>query len=139
MDDEIGTVDDGVVEAARAIRPYLDDLIGPRAAASLDRQLADQLASPAASAEQVRRLRKLLDAHADTRWFLTEALIDRPHFRPPYQQPHYLRRTGGPLGDPAPVDAPRYACPQGDYVWYRPDVGSAIPRCPTHHITLARS
>jgi hypothetical protein len=85
---------EGVVEAARAIRPYLEELVDPQAAAGLDRQLADTLLGPAdTAAERIRRLRDLVDTHPATRRFLTEVLTDPPHFRPPYQQPHY-----GPIG-----------------------------------------
>ncbi|OHV29151.1 MULTISPECIES: hypothetical protein [Pseudofrankia] len=134
--------DDGVAEAARAIRPYLDELIGPRAAAGLDRQLADTLLGPADPAERTRRLRDLLDTNPTTSRFLMEVLTDPPHFRPPYQQPHYHHRTAGsgsPLGDPSPATADRYTCPHGDYVWYRPDVGTPVPTCKTHQTQLTRS
>jgi hypothetical protein len=133
---------DGVIEAARAIRPYLDDLVGPHAAAALDRRLADTLLDPADPAERARRLRDLLTTQPATRRFLTEVLTDPPLFRPPYQQPRYQSRnpaSGSPLGDPSPTAADRYTCPQGDYVWYRPDVATPIPGCPTHQVRLARS
>jgi hypothetical protein len=82
------------------------------------------------------------DGQEDTAWFLAEVLRDAPAFRPPYHQPRYARRqTGGwaaPAGDPAPVGAVRYACPHGDYVWYRPDVATPVPDCPTHRVALTR-
>ena len=142
---------DGVVEAARAIRPYLDELVGPRAAAGLDRRLAETLLDPAdtpeRTAERARGLRGLLGAHPATRRFLTEVLTDPPWFRPPYQQPRYhrapdgRRTTGsaGLLGDPHPTGATRYTCPRGDYVWYRPDIGTPVPDCPTDQVPLVRS
>jgi hypothetical protein len=140
-DDTDPTADDGVIETARAIRPYLDELVGPRAAAGLDRQLADALLAPVSPADRVRRLRDLIDAHLATRDFLTEILTDPPLFRPPDQQPGYERRTPNnrPLGDPAPVSADRYTCRHGDYVWYRPDVGTPVRDCPTHQVRLVRS
>jgi hypothetical protein len=50
-----------------------------------------------------------------------------------------VRDIVSPVGDPGPVWADRYACPTGDYVWYRPDVGTLVPDCPTHHIPLTRN
>ncbi|MBL7500866.1 hypothetical protein I6A84_04030 [Frankia sp. CNm7] len=131
----------GVVEAARAIRPYLADLIGPRAAADLDRQLADALDDQRDMPGQVRQLRDLLDTRDTTRWFLTEVLADSPDFRPPYEQTRYQRTPRGadPIGNPGAIRADRYACPHGDYVWYRPDVATPVPACPTHHVALDRS
>jgi hypothetical protein len=131
--------DDAVIEAARAIRPYLDRLVDTPAAADLDRHLADTLNDRPDQTATAGRLRILLEGKEDTAWFLAEVLADAPHYRPPYQQPRYLQRQRGipaPAGDPGPVDAPRYTCPHGDYVWYRPDVGTPIPACPTHHIRL---
>ncbi|TCJ36591.1 hypothetical protein [Parafrankia sp. BMG5.11] len=139
----MSTGDDGVLEAARAIRPYLQRLVAPATAASLDHEIAHQLADTPELPAAARRLRDLLDSHEDTAWFLAEVLEDAPDYRPPYQQPHYLhRQTGGtasPAGDPGPIAAVRYACPRGDYVWYRPDVGTPIPVCRTHHVALIRT
>ncbi len=134
-------LDDGVREAARAIRPYLDDLLGPQAAA-LDRRLAEALTGRADPAEHARLLRTLLDEHPRTRRFLADVLADPPHYRPPYEQPRYHQRPdsgAAPAGDPSPVIADRYTCPDGDYVWYRPDVGTPVRDCPTHRIPLVRA
>ena len=132
--------DDAVIEAARAIRPYLGRLAGsPAAAAELDRHLAAALNDRSGRLVTARRLRILLEDQEDTAWFLAEVLGDAPHYRPPYHQPRYRRReTGipGPAGDPGPVDAARYTCPHGDYAWYRPEAGTPVPACPTHHIRL---
>lgn len=126
--------DDGVLEAARAIRPYLSDFLDPALAGTLDRRIANQLADPAAS---VTELRSLLEEQEDTAWFLRRVLSDKWH-RPPYQQPPGVRDPVSPGGDPALIEADRYSCPRGDYVRYRPEVGSAVPDCPTHGISLIR-
>ena len=131
--------DDAVIEAARAIRPYLGRLAdSPTAAAELDRHLADALNDQSDRPATARRLRILLEDQEDTAWFLAEVLADAPHYRPPYDQPRYRRHTGipAPAGDPGPIDAARYTCPHGDYVWYRPEVGTPIPACATHQIPL---
>ncbi len=142
----MGAEGTGVIEAARAIRPYLPCLLGPSAAAGLDRRLTEELIGlsdgPVTTAATVGRLRALLEAQEDTAWFLAEVLRDTPEHRPPYHQPRYTRRhtgdTASPAGDPGPVGAARYACPHGDYVWYRPDVATPVPACPTHQAQLAR-
>jgi hypothetical protein len=132
--------DDGVLEAAQAIRPYLKSLIDdPAMAAILDRQIADQLVGPSDTTATAGRLRALLEVQEDTAWFLGRVLADKPHYRPPYYQPAYQRGSVSPAGDPGLVEADRYACPRGDYVWYRPEVGTPIPDCPTHQISLTRS
>ena len=58
--------DEGVLEAARVIRPYLDRLVeSADAAAELDRQLADELAQVSDPSASARRLRILLEQHED--------------------------------------------------------------------------
>lgn len=87
-----GTDDDAAIEAARAIRPYLDRLVDQPAADELDRHLADALNGRSDRPASARRLRTLLAAQQDTAWFLAEVLVDAPHYRPPYHQPRYRRR-----------------------------------------------
>jgi hypothetical protein len=133
--------DTGVLEAARAIRPYLRELVGP-AADELDRGIADLL--NAGPGEQVSvDVRSLLESDETTGDFLAEVLADAPHYRPPKLQPGYVRRGGGYqalAGDVEPVlHTGKYACPHGDYVWYRPAVGTPIPPCPTHGPILIRT
>ena len=67
--------DGGVLEAARAIRPYLDRLVeSADAAAELDRQLAGELGQVSDPPASARRLRILLEQHEDTAWFLNKVL-----------------------------------------------------------------
>jgi hypothetical protein len=66
---------------------------------------------------------------------------DAPHYRPPYEQPRFVRRGGaGLIGDASPVTAERYICPHptGDDIGYRPDIATPIPACPTHHRLLTQ-
>lgn len=140
-DSEPGTTDssdEGVLEAARAIRPYLRDLVGPAEAGTFDRRIADLLTGPADVAATVAALRALLAGHEDTAWFLGRVLADRPLYRPPYQQSVPQRDISRPAGDPGAIGADRYVCPAGDYVWYRPDVGTRVPNCPDHGAALVR-
>ncbi|WP_261568718.1 hypothetical protein [Frankia gtarii] len=135
--------EDGVVEAARAIRPYLEALIGPAAAGDVDAAIVEAFAADADASAIASRLRLVLDADDDTAWFLAQVLHDAPDYRPPYEQLFISRGIGSaaPAGDPAPVAADRYICPAGDFVWYRPDLGTSIPPCPTagHLQPLTRS
>jgi len=132
-----GTVnpdDEGVLEAARAIRPYLTGLVeSPDAAAELDRQLADELGQVSDPSASAQRVRILLERHADTAWFLDKVLADAPDYRPPSHQPgSRTRGIAPPAGHAMPIAAARYNCPVcGNYVWYRPDVGTPVPRCRT--------
>ncbi|MFD5617037.1 hypothetical protein [Streptomyces yangpuensis] len=42
-------------------------------------------------------------------------------------------------GDGEIVDAERFHCPGGDFIWYRFEVGEEIPECPGHGGRLTRS
>ena len=57
----MGSDDDGVRAAARAIRPYLDEPSRPAMPVYLDRQIADQLNSTASRPETAVALRALLE------------------------------------------------------------------------------
>jgi hypothetical protein len=137
-------MDKGVFEAARVIRPYLKDLVGP-AAEQLDNRIADLLGAADRGQDVTAELHLLLDGDEATSSFLGAVLADAPHYRPPTMQEDQLRRDGvynyNPLaGDVGPVlHAGKYSCPQGDYVWYRAAVGAAIPPCPTHGPGLIRT
>jgi hypothetical protein len=133
-------MDDGVLESARAIRPYLEDLVGP-GAHELDERIAGLLAAAARGEDVSTDLWTLLESDEATSAFLEAVLADAPVYRPPAVQPDFRRRsdrTYQPLaGDVAPVmHAGKFACPRGDYVWYRPAVGVPVPSCPTHGLRL---
>jgi hypothetical protein len=137
--------EEGALEAARAIRPYLPRLVGP-AADTLDRRIAELL-NAARTEQVVAAVCSLLNDNETTRDFLAEILSDAPHYRPPSLQPGNLagRSSGGSGYKPLAGDfgsvlhVGKYVCPQGDYVWYRPAVGAPIPVCPTHRFGLART
>ena len=123
----------GILEAARAVRPYLSELVGP-AAGQLDTRIAALLNESATGAADPDALRVLLDAEAATRIFLQAVLDDAPYFRPPEVQ-FDVRRTGyqKPPGKMNTVlHLGKYICPGGDYVWYRLSESAAVPPCPTH-------
>lgn len=118
-----------ILDAARSIRPYLSELVGEPAATTLDQRLADLLTQPDADLPIDNRILELLAAQDATRDWLAGFLQDK-------QQPDALR-TWKPLpGNLSLVSAPKFVCPEGDYVWHRPRVGVEPPLCPTHQIPL---
>ncbi len=102
--------DDAVIEAARAIRPYLDRLADPPATADeLDRHLADALNGRSDRPAAARRLRILLKEQEDMvpgrRTALPAALpsAPRPSVRGGHPRPGRWPRPGRcrPLHVPA--------------------------------------
>jgi CHAT domain len=87
-----GTMDDreGTLAAARAIQPYLPDLVGP-AADELGRQITELLAAASRGENVIEALRSLLARYETTADFVTEVLADAPHYRPPELQLSYWR------------------------------------------------
>ena len=128
---------EGVQEAARNVRPYLSELVGP-AAAEVDAQLAELLAAAEQGEDVGTELRAALDSHEGTLAFLEAVLDDAPKYRPPQVQPSSLKGAySGLPGQTLPVEADKYRGPKlNDYVWYRPSVGVPVPECPTHHVLL---
>ncbi len=131
-----GDDDEPLLELARAIRPYLPDLVGDQAAA-MDRDLARLLEEAGGSTAAPAGILDRLGAHTATRkWgakFLETGL-------PPDVASLFEARRGDSYeelpGLGGVVRAPKYACPQGDFVWYRRSQGQVPPRCPTHGIDL---
>ena len=131
----------GLMEAARLVRSRLTSLVGP-AADDLDGRIASLLAQSQEAPEgtAAARLGALMRERAATAGFLDRVLADAPHYRPPELQESGFRGEGwvsglgGPVG---PVGAAgRFRCLHGDFVWYRPAVGTPVPDCPTHGATL---
>jgi len=80
----------GLLEAARVIRPYLPDLVGP-AADELDRQIGELLAAASSGENVTEALRSLLASHEATADFVAEVLADAPLYRlPPELRPEGL-------------------------------------------------
>jgi hypothetical protein len=121
-----------VLEAARAIRPYLATLC-PGEAVVVDPDLARLLAA-AAAGEDVRGpvLDRLRAQPATWQWWLEFARRGAP----PDVTAGAHRGYGELAGEGAPVAMPRFVCPRGDYVWYRRAVGHRPPVCPTHRVAL---
>ncbi len=128
--------DDAILEAMRAIRAYLPDLVGIAEVGGIDRELADLLARASDDPAVADRGLRVLERHeATAEWVATfldggyppdlQALIE--------QRERYSGLPGH--GDPPPV-ARRYACPKGDFVRWRRGA-APLPPCPTHGLALA--
>jgi hypothetical protein len=131
-------MDEPLIEVARAIRPFLPQLLPPLQAEEVDREIAELLNAP--GGDLAPALQTLLEQHEATADFMADVLDDAPLFRPPAYQHHTVRSSiyKSLPGDPPPAYAGKFGCPQGDFVWYRPAVGMPVPCCPTHNVTLVR-
>ncbi len=131
----------GVLAAARGIRPYLVELVGPRDAVGLDAEVAGLLTAGGDPAATAHQLSEVLRRRVETRMFLAAVLDDAPDHRPP-QWRHFAIRNAdfsGLAGDQGAVGAPLFRCPVGnDYDWRRPGVATPVPECPTHQVRLVR-
>ena len=113
-----------VLECARTIRSFLPELLPVDRVESMDRQLASLLAQAKAGETVGASILEELKSHPATRDWAAEFL-----------SPQIMTKGPGDSQLPGRIDtiaAPRYVCPEGDYVWYRRSVGMAIPSCPTH-------
>ncbi|NJN87077.1 MAG: hypothetical protein HC881_13255 [Leptolyngbyaceae cyanobacterium SL_7_1] len=118
-----------ILEAARSIRPYLNELLGVTNAEAIDHQLAELLAQANTGRSVDNSILELLATQDATREWIAAFLQDK-------QQPEHLRSFSPLPGPPSIVSAAKFVCPQGDYIWYRPRVGIEPPPCPTHDIPL---
>lgn len=121
--------EESVREAAQAIRQYLEKLVGPETAGEMDTNLARLLVTPGETSQLLAQL----ESTTPTRqWWLD--FLRCGGMPPEDTKVAQTRRSGLPgLGLP---DLPRYACPRGDYVWYRRSPATVVPNCPTHHLSL---
>lgn len=121
--------EESIREAARAIRPYLEKLVGPEAAGEMDTKLARLLGAPGGTSQLLAQLESTIPA---SQWWLD---FLRCGGMPPEDAKVAMGRRAGLPGLGLP-DLPRYACPRGDYVWYRRSPATVVPSCPTHHLSL---
>jgi hypothetical protein len=130
-----GQMEEALLEAARAIRPYLDELVGGEAK-RFDEEIAALLDAASTGEDVTGSLRSLLGSHEATDDWVAEVVEDPLH-RPPDYQPVGTRGFDLLPGLVGPVAAGKYACPHGDFIWYRPSVGVRVPPCPSHGPGLA--
>ncbi|NER83480.1 MAG: hypothetical protein F6K42_28795 [Leptolyngbya sp. SIO1D8] len=119
-----------IFEAAATIRYYLPDL-EPERAASLDQQIADLLNQDRSTPGLDNQLLRLITQIDTTRTWTKQFL--NPDSKT--TERGLFSSTNDPVNF---IDLPKYACPHGDYIWYRHGVGDPIPHCPTHGIPLER-
>jgi hypothetical protein len=114
-----------VLEAARAIRPHLSELV-PLDAGDVDNRLG-RLIQRAEGGQDVKlEILELLSEREATRDWADRLLAVPEEYR-----------SYKPLaGRVQRVSVPRYVCPQGDYTWYRFSKGDVIPVCPRHGVAL---
>lgn len=118
---------DKILEGARLIRSYLPELLGDQAPA-VDRDIAALLALAQQGETVDEPLLTLLKDHEATYLWMGE-----------YLSTQQVAKGFEPLpGRSGAIAAPKYTCPQGDYVWYQRSAGQPIPHCPSHgELTLA--
>lgn len=116
---------DRLLIAARTVRSCLTDLLGPGEGSRIDSLLAAALTRADAGEEVEEELAAVFGQQAALLSLATSILAD-PYHRPPQV------RAAWPSGHGEPVDADRYVCAGGDYIWYRLDIGQPVPTCPTH-------
>jgi hypothetical protein len=123
-------VDEDIVNVARMIRPYLPALVGDEAD-EYDREIAGLLARAHNGEDVSDRLLAVLTRSKATHGWAARVLESDRQLPPEISQP--LERGYQQLpGDDGVIDAERFECPHGDYVWYRISVGVVAPPCPTH-------
>ncbi|KPQ31455.1 MAG: hypothetical protein HLUCCA11_23720 [Phormidesmis priestleyi Ana] len=119
---------DRLIEAAKSIRPFLNDLMGIDDAQVMDSQLSHLIAQYQAGEQVSNSITQLLAGNESTRNWVRQ-----------FNQKQRADRGGFEAlpGMTAATSPPRHTCPLGnDYVWYRFDSSEEIPICPTHKVTL---
>ena len=117
-----------ILAAARAIRPYLPELLAEHAAARADARLAELLerGDEAGIVDEFEGDENVRDWAAG---FLE-------HGMPPDIAAREERSFQLAPGYGDAVRIPEFACPRGDYTWYRHAVGQTPPKCPTHQLVV---
>jgi len=131
MNDNAST--DGLLaEAARAVRPYLSELVGGEAT-QIDTEIASLLESARTGTDVTEALSARLEWPAALRDWVAAFLdlggpvdVVRPALRSYYPLPGARQESL----------ARRFACPEGDYVWYSVGMARRPPECPTHNLRL---
>lgn len=122
-------MDKDIVIAAQTIRPYLSALAGEEAAA-YDREIAGLLARARDGHDVSEQLLAVLTRSRAMHAWAARVIADERHLPPEIVQA--LERGYQTLpGDGGIIDAEKFACCYGDFVWFRISVGVPVPDCPT--------
>ena len=118
-----------IIDAAHAIRPELETLLGDRdAAKKLDRELENLLnvSDPVVNQNQIKQL---LSSNENTKLWVKQRLQSNTKS---------LGYQGLPGKLNTRLQTQKYRCPVAtcDFVWSRRNVAQAIPKCPYHNVTL---
>ena len=114
-----------VLEGARTIRSVLPDLLGTEAEA-VDQQLAELLGQAKTGQQVGQQILEILKSRPETRNWIAKFLSSEPESKGWQQLP----------GMPNAISAPKYVCPEGDYIWFQRSVGMSVQTCPTHNCEL---
>ncbi len=125
---------EAIIKAAKAIRPYISELLDAPNAQRLDQKL-ESLLHHSSSDQNYRQLDSVLMEHEETgewiRLYLeedcpAETILDSLRVYYPLRG---LRHS---------VKSPRYVCPVEfcHQDWYRHDLAEDIPHCPVHDLRL---
>ena len=126
---------DQISDAAKAIRPYISDLLDPPRAQQLEQQMDRLLPDlPLAQGNHPQFLKILSDYEAIREWI-------RLYLEEQYPAEEILKtlRVYYPLpGLKHSVESPRYICPVENchQDWYRHSREETIPQCPIHDLQL---
>lgn len=126
---------DEIYRAARAIQPYLADLLNAPNAQRLERRLEGLLSEVSMKQGSHTELFQLLSEHESTRNWIRLYLED--HY--PAEDILKALRIYYPLqGIKHSVESPRYVCPveKCNQDWYRQSREAEIPECPVHGLKL---
>ena len=126
-----------VLQAAKAIRPYLAELLERPDANAMGDRLELALNATTDTAAQQAEIRRVLSVAEPTREWLRLYLEEQK----PAAEILSIIRTYHPLpGKAGVVASPRYRCPVASchQTWYRREVGAEVPNCPIHGVQMVR-
>lgn len=127
--------------AARAVRPFLEDLV-PQEAAAVDRELAAALLSSDPDDARLDGIQSVFAGHQSLTDWIAQFLA--ANSTPPEVVEVVTRLAAGAAyqnlaGDPAPQPGTRFVCPNGDYVRHVLRRGQTIKPCPTCGLSLVQA
>jgi hypothetical protein len=121
--------DEDILEAARTIRSVLPDMPGVDNPIAIDAALASALLKRDVDAARAELWRQ----RVTRRWSTEFVRLGLP---PELVVEQTRSGAAPPPGHGGVVAAPRFRCPQGDYVWYRRTAVQPLPICPTHGVRV---
>ncbi len=124
-------MDESIIDVARTIRPYLEELVGGEAA-GYDQEISRLLTAALAGTDVGDELMSVLVRSSAVQTWAAQVLEDDLH-RPPELQPvDELGYEPLPTPEGPPTEAEKFCCPAGDYIWWRRFVGTPMRTCPNH-------